>query len=359
MCGKSGEGLVKNDQSLYDALRQQRASGKPDTEGKMARPRQSIIEYRSYNLSGEIPLMIHNRMNWQISPVRSSRLHVHNCFEIGMCFFGGGKISFGEEEIPFREGDVLFVGRNVPHTTWSAPDTGSTWKYIHVDPEALLGEETLRTAEDPERFGRMLTDCHMLLSSAEQPWAMQLAQKIEEEAARRESGCFHCIHGLCEVLFFRLFRLFADGKEHQVNPYTLSALSPALDYVNRHYLEQFSQDQLALECHMSPTHFRRRFQQQFGTNPLSYLHQVRIAKSCELLRETADNISRIAEAVGYTSLSCFNRHFYEQNQCTPTEWRGRGRDVPRATVIGLAGWDRPETSDEIEARNRTDRSDGV
>jgi len=188
---------------------------------------------------------------------------------------------------------------------------------------------------------------------------MQLAQKIEEEAARRESGCFHCIHGLCEVLFFRLFRLFADGKEHQANPYTLSALSPALDYVNRHYMEQFSQDQLALECHMSPTHFRRRFQQQFGTNPLSYLHQVRIAKSCELLRETADNISRIAEAVGYTSLSCFNRHFYEQNQCTPTEWRGRGRDVPRATVIGLAGWDRPETSDEIEARNRTDRSDGV
>ena len=34
MRGKSGEGLVKNDQSLYDALRQQRASGKTGYGGE-------------------------------------------------------------------------------------------------------------------------------------------------------------------------------------------------------------------------------------------------------------------------------------------------------------------------------------
>ena len=103
----------------------------------MARPKQSIIEYRSYDFPGSLPIQIHNRMNWRISSVKSSRLHIHNCFEIGLCLSGSGKMNFGEEEISFQGGDVLFVARNVPHTTWSEPDIGSVWKYIHIDPERL------------------------------------------------------------------------------------------------------------------------------------------------------------------------------------------------------------------------------
>ena len=46
----------------------------------MARPKQSIIEYRSYDFPGSLPVQIHNRMNWRISSVKSSRLHIQNCF---------------------------------------------------------------------------------------------------------------------------------------------------------------------------------------------------------------------------------------------------------------------------------------
>ena len=63
----------------------------------------------------------------------------------------------------------------------------------------------------------------------------------------------------------------------------------------------------------------------------------------------------IAEAVGYQSLSCFNRHFAEYNQCTPSEWRNLSHGERRTTTVGLAGWERPETANEIEMRNRKDR----
>lgn len=322
----------------------------------MARPKQSIIEYRSYDFPGSLPIQIHNRMNWRISSVKSSRLHIHNCFEIGLCLSGSGKMNFGEEEISFQGGDVLFVARNVPHTTWSEPDIGSVWKYIHIDPERLLGETAAENSTAPQQFFRMLSDCHMILPSRDYPWAKAMAEIIISEAAGEGQGYETVIHGICEALFFSLFRVYSakEGKTGG-SPLLYTGLSPALEYVNRHYMDKFPLEVLAECCHMSPTHFRRKFQQQLGTNPLSYLHQVRMMKSCDLLRSTNLPIAEIAEKVGYLSLSCFNRHFIELNQCTPSEWRNLRYETRRTTTVGLAGWERPETADEINTRNLRDR----
>lgn len=322
----------------------------------MARPKQSIIEYRSYDFPGSLPVQIHNRMVWRISSVKSDRLHIHNCFEIGLCLSGSGKMNFGEQEVSFRSGDVLFVARNVPHTTWSDPDAGSVWEYIHLDPERLLGAAAAEKAASPHKFLQMLSDCHLILPSSSCPWARSLTETILMEAAREAPGCAAVIHGVCEALFFTLFRVYAEEKgQDAAAPLLYSGLSPALEYVNSHYMENFPQEYLAELCHLSPTHFRRRFQQQLGTNPLSYLHQVRMMKSCDLLRSTNLPISEIAERVGYQSLSCFNRHFVELNGCTPSEWRNLRSDARRTTTVGLAGWDRPETADEISTRNQRDR----
>ena len=54
------------------------------------------------------------------------------------------------------------------------------------------------------------------------------------------------------------------------------------------------------------------------------------------------------------SLSCFNRHFIVYTRCTPSEWRNLRDDARQTTTVGLAGWDRPETADEIALRNRKD-----
>lgn len=322
----------------------------------MSRPRQSIIEYRSYDFPGSLPVQIHNRMNWKISSVRSGRLHIHNCFEIGLCLSGKGRMNFGEEEVSFQGGDILFVARNVPHTTWSDPACGSVWEYIHLDPERLLGESASEQADSPQKFFQMLSDCHLILPSEEYPWAKTMAESILSEAALEAPGFAAVIHGLCEALFFHLLRVYsAEEGQARSAPRLYSGLSPALEYINRHYMDSFPQERLAELCHMSPTHFRRKFQQQVGTNPLSYLHQVRMMKSCDLLRSTNLPISEISERVGYLSLSCFNRHFIDSHQCTPSEWRNLRCDARRTTTIGLAGWDRPETADEINTRNLKDR----
>lgn len=321
----------------------------------MPRPRQSVIEYRRYDFPDGFPVQIHQRMNWKISSVRSNRLHIHNCFEIGLCLSGSGKMNFGEEEVPFRAGDVLFVARNVPHTTWSNLGDESVWKYIHLDPERVMGEVAPDKPSRPREMIRMFTDCHLILPSASSPWAASAAESIMAEMAEKATGYEAVVYGLCEAMFYRLLRVYPkEGDQPGGARFRSSGLTPALEYMHRNYMNSFPMENLAELCHMSPTHFRRRFQQQLGTNPLSYLHQVRMMESRDLLRNTDLPIVEISEMVGYQSLSCFNRHFFGFNGCTPSQWRKLRGEGRKAATVGLSGWERPETADEIEFHNLQD-----
>ena len=316
----------------------------------MGRPKRKQVELRSYDLTDELHLVIHRGTEWRISPVESLILHFHNCFEIGACLTESGFIRFGEERIPVRAGDIVCVARNVSHTIWSAPGTESEWCFIHLDPESILGQQAAGRMPDPTRFLKMLSDCHLVLRAAESGWADALLRQMVQEAERQEPGYPLCISGLCAAFFTRLLRLYGQGEENAARP-TIT-LSPALDYLYTHYQEKFSLETLSQVCHMSTTNFRRRFLEETGTSPLEFLHQVRITKSCALLRTAGADVAGVASQVGYSSMSSFNRHFLELVGCTPSAWRNMRSDSQDRILLTLNGWQRAETSEEIEARNK-------
>ena len=317
----------------------------------MPRPRQTIVEYRSYELPCELPIRLLQGPQWRISPVPSARLHFHNCFEIGLCLEGSGTVQLGERCLSFREGDVLCVARNVPHTTWSAPETTSLWTYMHLDPEQMLGLDRIGRIPDLDRFLLLLSDCNLLLSPADQPWALPLLRRLVEELSQRQAGYPVAVQGLVAAFFVALSRV--DTAQHPAQPAggQLLSVSPALDYLHLHYMETFPLEVLAEACHMSPTHFRRCFHQQTGTSPLAFLHRMRVLKSCTLLRTTGASVAAVAAQVGYNSLSCYNRRFLENMGCTPTAWRGMDRDGGKTRLLTFTGWERAETSEEVQAGN--------
>ena len=136
----------------------------------MPRPKQTVLEYRSYELPADFPLFILTGDHWHISPVPSKRLHFHNCLEIGLCHSDSGAMILGDQEFPFRSGFVTCVARNVPHTTWSDPDKSSLWSYIYVDPEALLGRYGMAFLPDLQTFNRLVSNCQMMLPPEQYPW---------------------------------------------------------------------------------------------------------------------------------------------------------------------------------------------
>jgi len=315
----------------------------------MARPKQPVIEYRSYELPAVFPLLVLTGDQWHISPVPSKQLHFHNCLEIGLCHAESGTMILGDEQASFRAGFVTCIARNVPHTTWSSPGKHSLWSYIYVEPETLIGRAGLSFIPDLSVFNRMITSCRFMLPPEEYPWAMAMVKDILWECQQQAEGYRVCVRSLLVAFMTRLLRIFPKEniEESEKN---LTVLSPALDYIYEHFNQTFPLEMLAAECHMSPAQFRRLFHAQLGTNPLNFLHQMRIMKSCTYLRMTERSVSDIAVQVGYTSLSCFNQHFQRVMGCTPTAWRRSGVKA-RPSLVPRSGWmAAEEPEDEAAAK---------
>jgi AraC-like DNA-binding protein len=86
----------------------------------------------------------------------------------------------------------------------------------------------------------------------------------------------------------------------------------ARDLENPPSLEMLSQ---VINC--SPFHLSRIFMQETGQTIPQYLRTVRMEKAAELLKSGECNVTEAAMAVGYASLSAFNRAFVEQIGCCP------------------------------------------
>ena len=321
----------------------------------MARQKQRVLEYRNYDLPTHFPLVIQAGDEWHISPVQSQRLHFHNCLEIGVCLSDSGHLMFGEELIDFHAGDVTLIARNVPHTTWSSPGTESLWNYIFLNPTALFSQSTFLQFPDPVMVERMLVTGHLLMTSAECPWAFPMVRSMLEELQERPSGYQFCVRAMMAAFLGRALRVYQaaepQAEESRRMDAGLMSISPALDYIQAHYDQDFPIETLAEICHLSPTHFRRLFQAQMNISPLAFLHQVRILRSCTLLRTTDSSIVDIANQVGYTSLSCFNRWFLQLMGCTPSAWRKLSPEEAPVSLVSYSGWSRAETTEEILARN--------
>lgn len=104
----------------------------------------------------------------------------------------------------------------------------------------------------------------------------------------------------------------------------LRVLEPALAWGSpRSYAAEPSIAALARRCGLGSSQFRRVFAAQCGRSPRDYLLERRIAVAAGLLATGERAIADIAQAVGFASLSSFNRQFLRRRGCSPRAWRAR------------------------------------
>ncbi|MDY2651754.1 MULTISPECIES: helix-turn-helix domain-containing protein [Eisenbergiella] len=332
----------------------------------MPKQKNSVMEYRNYYLPVDFPVLILSGEHWKISDIPSSRLHFHNCLEIGLCHSCSGTMKFYSEPMTFKAGDVTCIPRNIPHTTYSDKGTESRWSYIMFDPAELFRALLPASESGPDLSLFSYRNYRHILPRAEYPHIHYLTQSIIDEMENTRPNYQSCVKGLLLALSIELNRIQeqANAPESTCGRPTSSSgpdavhsipenalvISPALDYIEDHYSSQFPIEVLADLCHMSLTHFRRVFHSIMQTNPLDYLNSTRIMKACNLLRSTEESILSISEMAGFASVSNFNRHFHAVIHMTPREYRNQmlfarqkeGTDI-RHTILEFSGWMEPES----------------
>ena len=79
--------------------------------------------------------------------------------------------------------------------------------------------------------------------------------------------------------------------------------------------------ELAAECDLSISHFARSFKASFGVSAHRWLVQRRIERSQELLIQTRESLSDIAERAGFADQAAFTRTFHQIVGVSPGRWR--------------------------------------
>ncbi len=296
-------------------------------------------EYRYYFLPNHFPVLLLSGQFWTVSPDREDKSHFHNCMEIGLCVHNRGEMEIYGERYPYRNGDFTVIPRNVPHSTYAYPGESSLWCYLMIDPEELFHNLFPGSWTGYDLYSVQLRGDQYILYKEDYPEIYDLLQQIITELKEQKPSYQAVVRGLLLAFYMKIFRIqnARAGQNAGGLPRPSESrliIAPALDYIETNYMQQFTVEFLADLCHFSATHFRRVFHELMGTSPLDFVNTTRILKACNLLRNTKDPVLNISEAVGFHSVSSFNRLFIRLMGISPREYRRKMRS-PELPAEGL------------------------
>lgn len=111
----------------------------------------------------------------------------------------------------------------------------------------------------------------------------------------------------------------------RVNSYNNKSLKlilrKAIDYINAHYNEQVTLNEVAENIYVSTFYISRMFKKDLGKSFVDYLNEIRIEKAKELLRDIKYKTYEVAETVGIPDAHYFSKLFKKHTGVTPTEYR--------------------------------------
>ena len=101
----------------------------------------------------------------------------------------------------------------------------------------------------------------------------------------------------------------------------------AKDQIRKTYLsDEISLNTIAAEVGMSPSYFSSIFSKEMGKTFVEYLTEIRMDRAKELLMCSSMKTSEIGYEVGYKDPHYFSYIFKKTQNCTPKEFRARGKE---------------------------------
>ncbi|MEK4356392.1 AraC family transcriptional regulator [Paenibacillus sp. FSL M7-1455] len=257
--------------------------------------------------------------------------HGHDFVEINYVAEGRGFHYIGEDRVDAEKGDVFVLPVGTTHvfrpTAVSPkepiviyncvfhPRTIEKWSESVPIPQRLLEYLSLPSDENSSPSWLRTTD-----NSGD--FAL-LFTGLYSEYIRKADGYRAILCGkLLELLGLLDRQLFSTGEACNQDP----LFEEMLSIVHKRCGEsQFTIGKLAGQLNVSAGYVQRMFRRYCGVTFLTYLQNVRIDRSCRLLRETSFKIPYIAELSGYQDPKFFHGIFKRKTGSTPHQYRLKHR----------------------------------
>ena len=235
--------------------------------------------------------------------------HTHNHMELFYIVGGKGQFLIQDQLYPVNANNLVIINPNVPHTEVSL--NAQPLEYI------VLGIEGVELASSEQSNGRF-----SMLDHFESVEIYGCLRNILREMELKSTGYEDVCQAYMEILIIRLMRSTALSVPAQPQQISANRQCAAVKrYIDQHFKETLTLDQLAEEAHMNKFYLSHAFKQEFGVSPINYLISCRIEESKYLLAETDLSISQIAQLLNFSSPSYFSQVFRRTQGVSPVEFR--------------------------------------
>jgi AraC family transcriptional regulator len=124
----------------------------------------------------------------------------------------------------------------------------------------------------------------------------------------------------------------------------MDPVQKALWFVESHFREPLSLEEVARACKVSPFHLTRAFAASLGLPLMRYARGRRLSEAARRLQQGAQDILAVALDAGYGSHEAFTRAFRDQFGLTPEQVRAQGHLSNIALVEAIAMSNSPATA---------------
>ena len=261
---------------------------------------------------------------------QSVKMHWHEFCEMELVFDGEGIQRKHNQPMPFSKGvlslqlpmdfhEVIINSENPPHLY------SVKFAERFIAPEIFQALFTGKRNQQLMLTGELFEDIKKDFE--------QLYDEYSHKRKFREQAMRNILEKIV-IYYYRNLEASEDlpvKEEETQGEYTSAyhVLFDCMDYIQSHYSENITLQQIADRANMSPNYFSTFFKQNTGCTLRDYLKNIRIRYAVSILTNSDDSVSKVGEMVGMPSYEHFSRLFTKEMGISPSNFRKQVRERNR------------------------------
>lgn len=259
--------------------------------------------------------------------------HFHSEYQLFLVMEGTGTRFIGDHVSPFRKGDLVFTGPNLPHLWQSDLEYFNGDKAFMTEgiviyfPENFLGEGFLQKQEMykiKHLFQKAQRGMEILGPTAEHAITI-MQQLLRVDDFDRVLTLLKLLNQLANTSAYHL--LASEGYSNSLKETETDRMNRVHAYVMKNFREKITLEEVAAIANMSPSSFSRYFKIHANKTFSDFLTEIRIGYSCKLLISQNASIAQVCYDSGFHTLSHFNRQFKAYTHYNPLEYRKKYTEI--------------------------------
>lgn len=270
------------------------------------------------------------------------RWHWHEELEINYIKEGTAVFSIGEDSFELRAGQAIMLNSNVLHSIRSKKEDPCVILSLMFHPSFLFD---VNSQSATLYLNPILNDNNLryFIFDRKDIWSrgmLNYVSDVLDANLAQEFGYELLTKSILSQIWFQMvkhFKVQPDRRPVQTKylTHTESRIKDAILYIETHYHETVSLEDIADSIHVSKSECCRCFKRAVNLTPFEYLMKYRVLQAAERILqndESASSIANLALSVGFNNTSYFNKLFKEYFGCTPLQYRKTCKTEHRDTL---------------------------